>query len=230
VFDANSKRFCDVCQSDVKIGFGGEANWTTHLNSGPHTHARAAMQKNKISNYFSKASEQPTPSSSISQPERLISTVFATAASYPSDEPGTVNFRDLDITALDNNEDSPMQALDLPPSSGSLINQLRAVTQSLPSSIAIGTEDDVLAQFSEPLVVNPNECDDAWQMIDKILNGAIGYDMSVAGVTAIIRRGRLGMDGMCDWLEACISKHGVHPMLLEGKIQRLLDAMNLLCV
>ena len=124
---------------------------------------------------------------------------------HPSHELETGN---LHYPLIDNNEDSPVQVLDRPPSSGSLINQLRAVTQSLPNSITIGIEDDVLAQFLQPLVVDPNECDDAWEMIDKILNGVIGYDMSVAGVTTIIRRGSLGMDGMCDWLEACISKHG----------------------
>jgi hypothetical protein len=54
--------------------------------------------------------------------------------------------------------------------------------------------------------------------------------MSVAAVSAIIRWGRFGMDGLCDWLETCISELEVNPDLLEGKVQRLLDAIGLLYV
>jgi len=38
------------------------------------------------------------------------------------------------------------------------------------------------------------------------------------------------MDGLCDWLDACIMNLGVNPTLLEGKVQRLLDAINILYV
>lgn len=38
------------------------------------------------------------------------------------------------------------------------------------------------------------------------------------------------MDGLCNWLDACIKNLGVDPLLLEGKVQRLLDAINLLYV
>ena len=62
--------------------------------------------------YFSKASEQPTPSSFVGQPEHLISTVFAT--NHPSHELETGNFH---YPLIDNHEDSPVQVLDLPPSS-----------------------------------------------------------------------------------------------------------------
>ena len=113
---------------------------------------------------------------------------------------------------------------------GSLVDRLRAATRMLPVTVRVGTEDDVLAQFSSAPFVDPSEYDDAWEMVDKTLNGAIGYGTSVAAVSAIIRRGRFGMDGLCDWLETCILEYGIDPNLLEGKVQRLLDAMSLLCV
>ena len=77
--------------------------------------------------------------------------------------------------------------------------------------------------------MDPSEYDDAWEMVDKTLNGAIGYGMSIAAVSAIIRWGRFGMDGLCDWLETCILEYGINPNLLEGKVQRL-NGMSLLCV
>ena len=84
----------------------------------------------------------------------------------------------------------------------------------LPVTVLVGTEDDILAQFASALFVDPSEYDDAWEMVDKTLNGAIGYGMSVAAVSAIIRRGRFGMDGLCDWLETCILEYGINPNLI----------------
>jgi hypothetical protein len=88
----------------------------------------------------------------------------------------------------------------------------------------------VLAQFLAPLVIDPDEYEDAWEMVDETLNSVIGYGASVAAVAAIIQRGRFGMNGLCDWLDMCILQYGIDPKLLEGKVQCLLDAMRLLCV
>jgi hypothetical protein len=224
-FDATSKRFCDICNIDVKIGLGGESNWTTHLNSGPHIRAQGTLQKNKVSNYFLKLTEQPDagPSSSVIEPARLSSTILVP----PSDVVQTEIANTADIIMIDDEHDSGRQAPDLP---RSLIDRLRGATQRLPLTVPVGAEDDLLAQFSGAPFVDPSEYEDPWEMVDKVLNGVIGYGMSVAAVSAIIRRGRFGMDGLCDWLETCISEYGINPDLLEGKVERLLDAMSLLCV
>jgi hypothetical protein len=78
--------------------------------------------------------------------------------------------------------------------------------------------------------VDPDEYEEPWKMVDKTLNGVIGYGMTVAAVSAIIHWGRFGMDSLCNWLEKCISEYKINPDLLEGKVQRLLDAISLLCV
>ncbi|KAF8223953.1 hypothetical protein L208DRAFT_1411080 [Tricholoma matsutake] len=41
-FTASSTRYCDSCKIDVKIGFGGEANWTSHTESAAHRKNEAA--------------------------------------------------------------------------------------------------------------------------------------------------------------------------------------------
>jgi hypothetical protein len=66
-------------------------------------------------------------------------------------------------------------------------------------------------------------------IVDQALNVIIQYGKSVAAVVDIIWRGKLLMDGLCDWLETCISVYGISADLLEGKVQHLLDTMNLLC-
>ena len=121
-FDATSKRFCDICNIDVKIGLGGESNWTTHLNSGPHIRAQGALQKNKVSNYFLKPTEQPDagPSSSVIEPARLSSTILVP----PSDVVQTEIANTADIIMIDDEHDSGRQAPDLP---RSLIDRLRGI-------------------------------------------------------------------------------------------------------
>jgi hypothetical protein len=222
----NSRRFCDVCKTNINIGLGGESNWTTHINRAVHTHAQAALQKNNLSNYFSKAPMQPAPSSVI-PPTRLSNGDFL------REVPPYYVGPQADITSTsgtlmdDNNQDGGPEATDLP---GSLIDQLRVATERLPKTVLVATEDDILAQFSGTPFVDPTEYEDAWEMVDKALNGVIGYSASIVAVSAVICRGRFGMDGLCNWLETCITELGINPELLEGKIQRLLDAMNLMCV
>ena len=193
MFDASSHRFCDVCQTNVHIGFGGESNWMTHINGGSHTRAQAALQKNKVSNYFSKAPVQPTPSSSVIPPARLSNRGFSSAIPLYSDGPQTDLMSTSDPHTIDENQDGGPEAID---PSESLIDRLRVATRRLLKTILVGSEVDILARFSGTPFVDPNEYDDAWEMVDRTLNGVIGYGMSVAAVSAIIRRGKFGMDGL----------------------------------
>lgn len=211
----------------MHIGFGGESNWMTHINGGSHTRAQAALQKNKVSNYFLKAPVQPTPSSSVIPPTHLSNRGVSSAFPLYSDGPQTDLTSASNPHMIDENQDGGPKAID---PSGSLIDRLRVATRRLPKTVLVGTEVDILAQFSGAPFVDLDEYDDAWEMVDRTLNGVIGYGMSVAAVSAIIRRGKFGMDGLCNWLETCISEYGINPELLEGKVDRLLDAINLLYV
>jgi hypothetical protein len=84
---------------------------------------------------------------------------------------------------IDEDQDGGPEVVDLP---GSLIDRLRVATGRLPKTVFVGTEFDLLARFSGTPFVDPNEYDDAWEMVDKTLNGVIGYGMSVTAVSAII--------------------------------------------
>lgn len=113
--------------------------------------------------------------------------------------------------------------------SPSLIERLRNATARLSVAIPLATEHDELARFSGVLSVDAAaDYEDSWEMVDKALNPVIGYDRSVPSLVGIIRRGRLGMDGLCNWLEGCIVELGVDSVLLEGKLERLLAAFDLM--
>ena len=87
---------------------------------------------------------------------------------------------------------------------------------------------DILARFSVDPVLELEAGDDAWEMADRALNGVIGYCKTVEEIAKIIRRGLLGMDGLCRWLKLLVSELQIDEVLLEGKVKRLIDAMVLL--
>ena len=65
-------------------------------------------------------------------------------------------------------------------------------------------------------------------MVDQVLNAVVNYGRTTADIAGLIRKGRNGMDGLCNWLEVCIEVLRIDPVLLEAKMSRLLEAMALL--
>ena len=66
--------------------------------------------------------------------------------------------------------------------------------------------------------------------MDPILNNILGYSVSLAEIAAFIRRGPNGVDGLYNWLVTCVSNLGIDEGLLEGKVDHLTAAINLLYV
>ncbi|KJA21485.1 hypothetical protein HYPSUDRAFT_55411 [Hypholoma sublateritium FD-334 SS-4] len=57
-FNAESKQYCDVCKTDIKIGTGGEANWKRHTESNAHVkraNELVVAAKRPISSFFGAA-------------------------------------------------------------------------------------------------------------------------------------------------------------------------------
>src|ERR1700736_2851977 len=44
----------------------------------------------------------------------------------------------------------------------------------------------------------------------------IGFGTSALDIAGLIRRGQYGMEGFCNWSEACIEQLDIQPSLLEG--------------
>lgn len=109
-------------------------------------------------------------------------------------------------------------------STGPSVIQLVNASSRLPDTVPIAVESDPIARFRG----SPNDLvpdgEDAWEYLDVVLNNFIGYGMSVEEVIPLIRRGEFGMNGLCNWLNECVTSLGVPEVLLEGKLKRLLDA------
>ena len=115
------------------------------------------------------------------------------------------------------------------PSTTAFFTCLHNATNSLPDTVPLATAADTLAQFSADPIIDGDD-EDAWQMVDRTLNRIIGYGATIEEISALIRRGKFGMDGLCIWLEKCVSTLRIEEALLENKVNRLVEAMVLLCL
>jgi hypothetical protein len=132
------------------------------------------------------------------------------------------------IQVIVSNSREEVQVDPLPTST--LFRSLRNCIATLPATIPLASKADLLARFSGDPTLEVEAGGDPWESLDPVLNIVIGYGASVGEIAKIIRRGDHGMDGMYKWLEKCVVELKVDEGLLEMKVQRLIDAMVLLCV
>jgi hypothetical protein len=253
VFDASSTRYCDKCNIEVKIGTGGDYNWNQHLASSDHIRNSKAAPSKKLTAFFTRAPKVSFRRS----PEAGPSSAAGNSLILPNTLPGYPDTALLDTgyetTAIDTvfgqthcgeNLDATTQtdggtiSAITPPALNSvesqtapgtiMIAQLRAAASRLPDSVPLGIDTDDLARFSGDPEEESRYYEDPWEMVDQALNAVIGYNMGAAQIAGLIRRGKHGIDGLCNWLEACINTLRIDAVLLDGKVKRLLDAMALL--
>lgn len=219
----SSTRYCDSCKIEVKIGFGGEANWASHIESVSHRKHEAsnnAPSNSKLTSFFKR---KPPESTATASATSMLSSGFFSPQAGP---PIPVN----DFSLIIDVDGSPSPIATPRPSAGvlsvsSILSELELVTASLPRPIPEGLETDILARFSGNPNLELEDGQDAWEMADSALNRVIGFGKTVDEIAKIIRRGPLGMDGFCRWLRALVYDLKVDESLLEGKVKRLIDAM-----
>lgn len=186
-------------------------------------------------------SPSPQPSSTSNAASRMDSARL----SEPSGSHFTISADETDmplLAALDVNPGSAILPIDVdlgneidetpqPTSDAAgLLEHLRAATLQLPTSVSIGTFSDSLSRFSGNLEADfaLGEYQHMWEMVDTELDRVIGFEKSIAEIAYLIRRGRLGMDGMCNWLSQCLSRADISAEVLERKMDRLLEAITTL--
>jgi hypothetical protein len=234
----------------VKIGLGREANWDSHVKSAAHVRLEgSAAQKASASQFFSKflpkvcSARVDAASSSTSN---ILSAISPMLGDPNTPEPPTspdlevLSTIDLSETAsVPPTSPSPTtETFDINPMFSppgelqDLLTRLRMTSKALPVSVPEGTIDDELAKLSGDfsLEVANVEPDEVWEYINKATDRVFGYGMGTQELSALIRHGQYGMDGVCDWLERAVIKLGSEAILLEGRIGRLIDAMELSCV
>jgi hypothetical protein len=111
-----------------------------------------------------------------------------------------------------------------------LVLRLYAASRTLPLSVPHATLTDAFAVFGiDPSCSAASKAPDTelWEKLDPMLNKTIGYDASIEEISSRIRRGPLGLDGLVEFLLWFVENRGLKVELIEGKVERLLDAIEL---
>lgn len=232
---------CPDCGKPVKVGFRGPGNLIEHQGKKKCLKTIADEKKQTEANktrtlwqFGSFARPTALPSSSSSS----LPLVTAPALVVPSNSSpldGADNSTSQSPPSPTTPQFGPPQA-----SSSSLVDtsavslsyngnpleRLKAKAAMLPSSVPMGSVDDAFSVVLGELW-NPDDTDELWEASDKALNRLVGYDANPTVVSQRIRRGQHGVDGVCDFL-AYLRTNGVSENLLEGKMKKLEDALDIL--
>lgn len=85
----------------------------------------------------------------------------------------------------------------------------------MPDMIAMGTQNDQMAMFAQHPTKLAQDGQNAWEdAINPFLHSVFDYGMTTIQMANMIWCGPLGIDGLCDWITACIDKLGIEPEML----------------
>ena len=222
---------CDICGQRICVGDGGNKNFLQHRGSpgclkaakkaATASNARHAAQNAvKITSFFSKATGRvPKPTSSTTG--LMARTPFS---------PPLLPRSSLDQLDQPGNQtawsagDQPSAHPD--PHAIALLDSLDLATQDLPLHILEAGDEDRITQVV--LGGGPDDAADAWEFLDRRLNGLLGYSVSVDEVAGLVRRGPYGVKGLAGYIWGFVIDYGIPGALLEGKVDILLKAISLI--
>lgn len=116
------------------------------------------------------------------------------------------------------------------PKAVALLESLKSALNWLPASLPDATADDTLAQhFGKGSLPKdpPTSTDDIFEtIVNPTLDRVLGSNFKNHEITAMLRGGPLGLDAVYEWLHTVIHVYGISYLLLEGRINRLIDAIE----
>ncbi len=134
-------------------------------------------------------------------------------------------------TTVDPNKKRPLsQSSD--PDVAQLLTKLHKAAERLPGAyydaLRPGDMNELADFIGHPthLVSLDTPIDDVWELADPILNRALGFGRSQAELRTLIQQNRVGAVGLCNFMEYLLVEKHVSPGLLEGKVERLVGAIN----
>ncbi|KAG8916076.1 hypothetical protein FRC02_004238 [Tulasnella sp. 418] len=122
-------------------------------------------------------------------------------------------------------------AQSLPDDAQRVLAPLQLAITKLPDTVPVGGPNDTMALFGQDpsaLVSADIPDDEVWETVDPVLKNLLGFGKTSAEISSMIRRGHYGMDGMCRFFEYLVCERGLNVGLLEGKVDRVMQAISLL--
>ena len=128
---------------------------------------------------------------------------------------------------------SPFSGTGLTPTTGSQVPNTHAVNVLATLEKAIenlpvlpdASESDEIAVFSGNVPTDLTK-DNAWEYLDPMLNRFLGFNRTAESIYNELRGGAQGLSAMVRYLEDFVRRYEVDGALLEGKIERLVNAIQ----
>jgi hypothetical protein len=229
---------CDICQMKVQVGCGGSKNFLQHRGSlGCLKAAKGSSRGNltakvsqtqPINSYFMKATQGRPSQVTGSEKSQGQNEVMSKAPPKPT-PPLSAQHKPLckpiteprtkvrTSTSPDAGPDAQVLAL---------LASVDHAAQELPSLIpeAKDVNDMVLIVFAG----GPEDPSEAWEHLDRVLNRLLGYGIDIEDIAQRVRCGPLGIEGLTQYIRGFVVDYHITGVLLEGKLERLLKAIELL--
>jgi hypothetical protein len=101
----------------------------------------------------------------------------------------------------------------------------------IPHTVPAADEKHPLAIFSgNPADHIDANLDDWEDILNPMMHRAFGYGATAEVLAGLVRRGKYGLDGFCQFMGYFVAHRGLQGGLLEGKVNVLLAAINSECV
>lgn len=111
-----------------------------------------------------------------------------------------------------------------------LASRLRCADSQLPSTVPLGALTDAFAEITGNPTHGVVDVQEAWEEEwNPSLHRVFSYNSSAEGLVDIVRRGKAGLEGFGDWVEA-IGQAGVDVEILRERVEKLLEAVRIMCV
>ena len=110
------------------------------------------------------------------------------------------------------------------PTASKLLNRFWTRIQQLPESIEVANDDCPLAHFSGTFKGSVEPGQDAWEVWNGPLDTML--QKSPEELMNLVKQGEKGLKAVYNLLEYLASSHGVPGALLEGKVERLMQAID----
>ncbi|KAJ7256659.1 hypothetical protein C8J57DRAFT_1437007 [Mycena rebaudengoi] len=215
VLSEDNHAICLLCHDRIHCGPAGLGNLRKrHMNSKlcKETRTKKDKRKFKPTTLLGFLRPKPTPvSSTVSAPPPIF---IATSSPVSPPEP-TV----------------PPRSSESQSDPSSLLAQLEAAIKTLPATVCEAKESDALAEFSQDpalyldVGIPPLE---VFENLNPLFHRVLGWQMPVEKTAAILRRGRMGLDGFLKFLTYFVRERGVREEDFGAKIQQILDAITFL--
>lgn len=204
---------CPNCSTSVKTGNGGIQNFLQRHQGSVQCVAnqkkkksREAIEKNKQNALKWFQPRSPVVPATVTAPPLVHPTacVPSSATAFTS------------INPTHNQTGCPVGK--------ALLQKFRARVETLPSSIGEADNGHPLAAFAGDPVGCVGDDEDAWEKFDGPLNGLLQKPPNE--LRNLVQVGEKGLIGLCRLLEYLVEHHQLSGYLFEGKLERLMLAID----